>query len=101
MKTNRHPADVIALVTKAGGSLSALARVHRMSPSSFGHSLRRPIPQANRAIARFLGVAPMDLWPEWFDEGGERRNLPRVSSHKPTARKSQNSGSFTDRRRAA
>lgn len=101
MDVNRHPADVLALVTKAGSSLSALARVYRMSPSSFGHSLRRPIPVANRAIAKFLGVAPADLWPEWFDEDGERRNLLRGSSHKPSRRKSQNSGSYADRRSAA
>jgi lambda repressor-like predicted transcriptional regulator len=97
-----HPADIIALVSKAGSSLSALARAYRMSPSSFAHSLRRPIPEANRAIARFLGVPPVALWPDWFDEDGNRRELRRnATSHKPSRRKSQNSGSYADRRSAA
>lgn len=102
LQANMHPADVSALVTKAGGTLSALAKAHRKHPSTFWHCLRRCIPEANRAVAKFLGKAPGELWPEWFDERGNRRNLSQgLTSHKPTTGKSQNSGEYADGRRVA
>jgi len=98
---NTHPADVIALVWKAGTSLAALARANTMAASSFNRCLRKPIPSANRAIAKYLGVKPQELWPEWFDENGNRRDRRRAASHKPKRGTSPKSSAFVERRRAA
>jgi Ner family transcriptional regulator len=70
--------DVKAEIGRRGGSLSAIAKAAKLDPSSCRCALRYPVPAANKAIADFLGLSVHDLWPEWFDEHGERR--PDVSS---------------------
>jgi len=98
---NIHPADVIALVWKRGTSLSALARANKMASSSFNRCLRKPIPTANRAIAAFLGQKPQELWPDWFDQDGNRRDRRRADIHKALEGERQKSALHTDRRSAA
>lgn len=76
---NTHPEDVRAMVRKRGTTLTALAARNGLHPSALSHSLRRCIPTANRAIARYLGLNPSKLWPQWFDDAGERRSTRRAN----------------------
>lgn len=101
MLTNTHPADVVAAIRKKGSSMSAIARQRKLHASALGHSLRRCIPAANRAIAKFLGLKVGDLWPEWFDENGRQRPGRGIASSKQQPAKSQKHRPPADKRRAA
>lgn len=86
---NTHPADVLASLRKNGTSLTVVAKGMKKHPSTVSHALRRCIPSANRAIAKMLKTSPHNLWPEWFDAMGKRRDLPVApSEHKASAAKS-------------
>ena len=69
---NMHREDIKAAVRKRGKDmcqLSAEAGLHR---DTVGISLRRPIPAANTAIAKFLGKSLHEIWPQWYDKNGNR-----------------------------
>lgn len=101
---NKHPADVLADVTKRGSTLSALAKLAKLPPGTLSHSLRRCIPRANKAIATFLGVPTHSLWPEWFDRNGQllpgRSKRPETSRN-PDSKNRQNVQALADKRSAA
>lgn len=65
-----HPEDVKAAVRKKGVSLSALAEMHGFGPSYLRNTLMRPLFEGEQIIARFLGVAPQEIWPKRYDESG-------------------------------
>lgn len=74
-----HREDIKAAIRKRGSTLaiiSTAAGLHRRSGSM---ALVVPMPTANRAIAEFLGLSLHELWPQWYDQNGERitlRNSP-------------------------
>lgn len=71
--SQQHPEDVKARVRKTGVSLAELARRASVTPGTVNQSLYRPIPAGNRVIADHLGVPVQRIWPEWYDEEGNRR----------------------------
>lgn len=74
---NKHPEDIKADVRKTGISLAELARRHGLDDSTTRAALRRPQPSGNRAIAKHLKKTLNELWPEWFDAGGNRISGPK------------------------
>lgn len=72
MTKNQHPEDVKAAVRKTGISLAELARQNGMAAVSGRRCLYEPVPSANRAVAKRLDKPVHELWPEWFDDKGER-----------------------------
>lgn len=76
-----HPADIRAEVSKRGKTLAGLARDAGLDESACRVALIRPLPKAEIAIARFLGVSLHDLWPKrWSPEGLRYRNV-RVENY--------------------
>ena len=73
MIENSHPEDIKALIRKTGSSFAKLATKSGMTRSAFSHGVRRCIPRVNQAIASQLNKSVSELWPEWFDENGNRR----------------------------
>lgn len=69
---NKHPEDVKAAVRKKGTTLAALARKNDLSDSTTRASLYRPQPSGNAVVAKFLGKSLHEIWPEWFDDQGNR-----------------------------
>lgn len=69
---NNDPEDIKAAVRKTGISLAELARRNGLDESTTRAALRRPQPSGNRAIAARLGEPLNEIWPEWFDETGNR-----------------------------
>lgn len=67
-----HPEDIKAAVRKTGVTLSGLSLASGLSDSACRAALRRPIPAANAAIAKRLGMQLGDLWPRWYDDAGNR-----------------------------
>lgn len=60
-----HPADVIALLHKAGYSLRGLAAQHGLGPRTLNAALRRSsYPAGEEIIARALGKTVVEIWPE-------------------------------------
>lgn len=82
-RRNMHPQDVMAAIRKRAGSMAELAEKKGASRSVVQAAIHRPQPTGNRIIAECLGKSVHELWPEWFDEDGNRR----LSSPKPNRRR--------------
>ena len=63
MKSDWHPADIIAGLKKRGTSLSALSRQAGLASSTLANVLTRRWPKGERLIAEALGIAPEQIWP--------------------------------------
>lgn len=59
-------------IHKRGMSLRALATKNGLSERACANALKNPSPQANRAIADCIGKSVHEVWPEWYDENGDR-----------------------------
>lgn len=88
-KTNEHPEDIKAAVRKTGISLAELARQHGLDDSTTRAALRRPQPSGNQAIADHLKKPLHEIWPEWFDEQGNRITDTRKDSRSARSAASQ------------
>lgn len=67
-----HPEDIRAAVRKTGVSLRGLALLHGYNPSLCTKALHTPQPTGNHIIAQHIGVPIHHLWPQWYDEKGDR-----------------------------
>jgi Ner family transcriptional regulator len=85
-----HPEDIKAEVRKRGGNLTRVAREAGLAGVSGRVAFLMPVPAANRAIARFIGVPVNELWPQWFDDQGNRRTS--VSSGEDSGKKRRGHG---------
>ena len=60
-----------------GSSLAKLARELKVSGSAIKNTKIGPYPRMERAIAKKLGMAPADIWPErWHTNGAPVRQCP-------------------------
>ena len=69
---NKHPERIKAEIRQRYGTIQELARIAKVDPSTLRAALRRPVPKGNRVIARHLDTTVHKLWPNWFDEYGNR-----------------------------
>ncbi|HTN32189.1 MAG TPA: helix-turn-helix domain-containing protein [Pseudomonas sp.] len=61
-----------------GSSLAKVARVLKVTPPAVKNVKRQPYPRIERAIAKELGLAPIQLWPErWNADGTPCRLRPK------------------------
>lgn len=68
LKTDWHPADIIAELRKRGTSLAAVSRNAGLSSSTLANALTRPWPKGEWLIAEALDVHPAVIWPKrYFD----------------------------------
>lgn len=67
-----HKEDIKAAVRKRGTTLRALSVKAGLCRDAAGQGLSRPYPGAQRAIAAFLDVPLNELWPQWYDQTGQR-----------------------------
>ncbi len=70
-----------------GSSLSAIARELGVTRHAPRLALVKPYPRMERAIADKLGLKPMELWPERYDENGQpnrTKGRPASSRHGDT-----------------
>lgn len=70
---NLHPEDIKAAIRKTGISVSAVGINAGLTGSATRKALSHLVPAANRAIANHLKTTVQELWPEWFDERGNRK----------------------------
>ncbi|ROP60004.1 Nlp family transcriptional regulator [Enterobacter sp. BIGb0383] len=82
VKTDMHPADIIAGLKKKRMSMAALSRQAGLSSSTLANALSRPWPKGEHIIAQALEMDPADIWPSrYYDESGnliDRTRLMRV-----------------------
>jgi len=69
-KTGWHAEEIKARVRMNGTTLTKLALDNGLDESACRAALRRPQPQADRVISRFLGVPLHELWPDRYDSEG-------------------------------
>ncbi len=81
-----HKELIKAEIKMRGESLISLSRKNKLARDSIASCLIRPIPRANKAVAKLLGVSLNHLWPQWFDANGER--ISSVSNTKHSAKRS-------------
>lgn len=82
VKTDMHPADIIAGLKKKRISMAALSRQSGLSSSTLANTLSRPWPKGEYIIAQALELDPADIWPSrYYDDKGkliDRTRLMRV-----------------------
>lgn len=71
-KKGPHREDIKAAIRKRGSTLADISTQAGLGRKSASYALVVPMPTANRAIAAFLGRTVHDLWPNWYDQSGER-----------------------------
>lgn len=76
-----HPADIRAAIVKRGKTLTGLALESGLDGSACRAALIRPLPNAEMAISRLLGVPLHELWPDRWDEEGRRYRHVRVEKY--------------------
>ncbi|CAM3850487.1 helix-turn-helix domain-containing protein [Xenorhabdus thuongxuanensis] len=68
MKSDWHPADIIAALRKRGTTLAAVSRAAGLSSSTLANTLSRPWPKGEWIIAKHLELHPSEIWPSrYFD----------------------------------
>lgn len=68
-----HSADILALVRKSKWRfLTKIAEASEINPAALRIALRRPQRRAELAIAKAVGRAPHELWPDRWDAAGNR-----------------------------
>jgi Ner family transcriptional regulator len=86
-----HPADIRAAISKRGMTLSRLAVDNGLEESACRAALIRPLPSAEKAISRFLGIPLHELWPSrWDAEGRRYRHVREENNHDRVRSHSQN-----------
>src|SRR6266404_9236015 len=83
----RRRAWVVYQLRVRGSSLRRLALQERVSVSAIANALVMPPSHLEQPIAKALGLAVIDLFPEPFDDAGERihrtRERQRISQPSP------------------
>jgi Ner family transcriptional regulator len=67
-----HKEDIKAAIRKKGETLSSLARKNEKPESTLRNALQKPVKCAELIIASFLEKNPHELWPDRWDENGQR-----------------------------
>ena len=76
-----------------GTSLAMLARELDVSDTAVKNAKRTAYPRMERAIARALGLKPIDLWPErWNSNGTPHRIRAQRAEHNATSSQEHNPG---------
>lgn len=79
VKTDMHPADIIAGLKKKRISMAALSRQSGLSSSTLANALSRPWPKGEHIIAQALEMNPADIWPSrYHDESGNLIDRTRL-----------------------
>ncbi len=76
----KHREDIKAALRKNGTNLRVVSIKSGLNERAGSRSLIKPIPTANRAIAKSLGMTVHSLWPEWYDKRGQRIRKKRSSN---------------------
>lgn len=77
-----HPEMIKAQIRMRGMTLSLLATRNDLHESACRAALIRSQPEAERVIAKYLGVSLHELWPDRYDEqGGRIRHVRDETNH--------------------
>lgn len=76
LKSDWHPADIIAEVRKTGVSLAQLSRENGMASGTLANALKRPWPKGEWIIADRIGLLPRMIWPTRY----KGKNITRKPS---------------------
>ena len=72
---NWHKQDIIAAVRIRGSNLRRLGLERGFFKNTLYVACERPFPHAQQVIADYLGLRRQDIWPEFYDEAGQRRRI--------------------------
>jgi Ner family transcriptional regulator len=77
VRSDWHPADVLAALKKRGHSLAGLSVANGYHPTAAGKALKQPWPAMERLLARAIGVTPQEIWPTRYEPDGTPRKGAR------------------------
>lgn len=77
MPSDWHKEDIKAAVRKRGITLRELSLRAGFCDAATRQALKKSWPDAEKAIADFLGVTPQTIWPSRYDANG----VPRRGLH--------------------
>ncbi|WP_397458179.1 transcriptional regulator [Pseudomonas asplenii] len=76
-----------------GTNLAELARDHGLNDRAIRNAKKRPYPSVERAIAKALGLEPVQIWPErWKEDGNPIRQRPNRAESNSVYRKHTEKG---------
>lgn len=81
-----HPEDIKAAVRKRGATLADVARQAGLGSAALRLALTVPREQAEAAIAAFLGLPPVAIWPSRYHHTGERKRPQPVNNYRTERR---------------
>lgn len=81
-----HPEDIKSAVRKRGTTLADIARASGLTGGALRLALVKPREQAEAAIADFLGIHPMKIWPSRYMANGERMRPQPVDNYRSAPR---------------
>jgi len=87
MPEDMHPEEIKARIRIKGRTLTRLARISGIAPSTIRRSIRvDDCPTAERVIAEYLGLDPHSIWPSRYDKNGRRRNVKTKTNCRASGR---------------
>lgn len=78
-----HREDIKAEIRKKGATLRSISTDAKLCKEAASHALTKPFPAAQLAVANFLGEDLHTLWPNWYDERGQRINARSTRKASP------------------
>lgn len=72
--------EILFRLRETGTTAAALAEKAGCSRQNFYGALERPYPKVQAIVAEALGVSRQQIWPEFYDEAGQRRRLAATSA---------------------
>jgi Ner family transcriptional regulator len=84
----RDDEDIKAEIRRRGLNLAKLGRLYNVPHSTLKSSFLGPCPKGDRVIAHALGLPVHEVWPDRYDEVGNRKTNHSRNS-KPSATGSQ------------
>lgn len=87
-----HRADIKAALEKAGWTLRKLSVHYRYSVNSLRGALHFQWPEAEKIIARTIGVPPAEIWPSRYHPDGTSTRTPSRRGNRRKALSANDTG---------
>ncbi|SDR08211.1 helix-turn-helix domain-containing protein [Pseudovibrio sp. Tun.PSC04-5.I4] len=79
-------AEILFLLRKAGRSYAFVDRTYTLPKGTAVNTARQPHPRGEQALAKVLGLSPLNIWPSRYDASTGERLSPQPLENYRTQR---------------